>query len=244
MSETIKTETGLQTAAGKANQLWADFVPVIGFVLVYNVFRRVDLLGGLINKDTAIFWATGVLLALMLGFLARQLIRREPVSQMMLFSSGIVAGFGLIGILLQEKAFIYVKPTIQQIFMALMILVPLTFGKNIWKSLFSKVFDLPDFAWRTLAIRWGGFFIAMAIWNEYLWRTFAPGFETPLVMAGIPVAPAGTYEFFGLTFGARDAEDVWANWKLGNMLIVFVFGALNTPYTLKHLREPEDVSAA
>lgn len=244
MSETIKTETGLQTAAGKANQLWADFVPVIGFVLVYNVFRRVDLLGGLINKDTAIFWATGVLLALMLGFLARQLIRREPVSQMMLFSSGIVAGFGLIGILLQEKAFIYVKPTIQQIFMALMILVPLTFGKNIWKSLFSKVFDLPDFAWRTLAIRWGGFFIAMAIWNEYLWRTFAPGFETPLVMAGIPVAPAGTYEFLGLTFGARDAEDVWANWKLGNMLIVFVFGALNTPYTLKHLREPEDVSAA
>ncbi|MFN3911799.1 inner membrane-spanning protein YciB [Hyphomonas sp.] len=244
MTETTKAETGLQTAAGKANQLWADFVPVIGFVLVYNVFRRVDLLGGLINKDTAIFWATGVLLALMLGFLARQLIRREPVSQMMLFSSGIVAGFGLIGILLQEKAFIYVKPTIQQLFMALMILVPLMFGKNIWKSLFSKVFDLPDFAWRTLAIRWGGFFIAMAFWNEYLWRTFAPGFEAPLVMAGIPVAPAGTYEFLGLTFGARDAEDVWANWKLGNMLIVFVFGALNTPYTLKHLREPEEASAA
>ncbi|MBU4568660.1 MAG: septation protein IspZ, partial [Alphaproteobacteria bacterium] len=104
---------------------------------------------------------------------------------------------------------------------------------------FSKVFDLPDFAWRTLAIRWGFFFIAMACWNEYLWRTYAPGFETPLVMAGIPVAPAGAYQFLGLTFGAKDAEDVWANWKLGNMLIVFVFGALNTPYTLKHLREPE-----
>ncbi len=243
MSETIKTESGLETAAGKANQLWADFVPVIGFVLVYNVFRRVDLLGGLINKDTAIFWATGVLLALMLGFLARQLITREPVSQMMLFSSGIVAGFGLIGILLQEKAFIYVKPTIQQLFMAVMILVPLPFGRNIWKSLFSKVFDLPDFAWRTLAIRWGVFFIVMAFWNEYLWRTYAPGFDVPLVMAGVPVAPAGSYEFLGLTFGARDAEDVWANWKLGNMLIVLLFGALNTPYTLKHLREPEGAPA-
>ncbi len=244
MSETIKTESGLETAAGKANQLWADFVPVIGFVLVYNVFRRVDLLDGLINKDTAIFWATGVLLALMLGFLARQLITREPVSQMMLFSSGIVAGFGLIGILLQEKAFIYVKPTIQQLFMAVMIFVPLMFGRNIWKSLFSKVFDLPDFAWRTLAIRWGVFFIAMACWNEYLWRTYAPGFDVPLVMAGVPVAPAGTYQFFGLTFGAKDAEDVWANWKLGNMLIVLLFGALNTPYTLKHLREPKEASAA
>lgn len=244
MTDTVKQDTALNTAAGKANQIWGDFVPVIAFVLVYNVFRRVELLDGLINKDTAIFWATGVLLALMLGFLARQLILRQPVSQMMLFSSAIVGGFGLIGILLQEKAFIYVKPTIQQLFMSAMIFVPMLFGKNLWKSLFSKVFDLPDFAWRTLATRWGLFFILMAAWNEFLWRTYAPGFEAPLVMAGIPVAPAGTYDFLGLTFGAKDAEDVWANWKLGNMLIFLVFGALNTPYTLKHLRQPEAAPSA
>lgn len=229
---------GIDTAAGKANQLWGDFIPVLGFIVTYNIFRRVELLDGLINKDTAIFWATGVLMVLMLGFLARQLIQRLPVSQMMIFSSAIVGGFGLIGILLQEKAFIYVKPTIQQLFMAAMIFVPMAFGRNLWKSLFSKVFDLPDFAWRTLAIRWGLFFIAMAVWNEYLWRMYAPGFDVPLVMAGIPVAPAGSYEFLGLTFGARDAEDVWANWKFGNIVIVLIFGALNTPYTLKHLRDP------
>ena len=243
MNDTAKSENGIGTAAGKANQLCADFVPVIAFVLVYNIFRRVELLDGLINKDTAIFWATGVLLVLMLVFLARQLIRREPVSQMMLFSSAIVGGFGLIGILLQEKAFIYVKPTIQQLFMASIIFIPLMFGRNVWKSLFAKVFDLPDFAWRTLAIRWGFFFVAMALWNEYLWRTYAPGFDVPLVMAGIAVAPAGTYEFLGLTFGAKDAEDVWANWKLGNMLIVLIFGAANTPYTLKYLRDPEAETA-
>lgn len=231
---------GIGTAAGKANQIWGDFIPVIGFILTYNVFRRVELLDGLINKDTAIYWATGVLIVLMLGFLGKQIIERKPVSQMMVFSSAIVGGFGLIGILLQEKAFIYVKPTIQQIFMAGMIFIPLLFGKNLWKSLFSKVFDLPDFAWRTLAIRWGLFFIAMAVWNEYLWRMYAPGFESPLVLAGIPVAPAGSYEFLGLTFGAKNAEDVWANWKLGNMVIVFLFGALNTPYTLKHLRTDEE----
>lgn len=238
MTERSTPRDDLATAAGKANQLWADFVPVIAFVLVYNVFRRVDLFGGLINEDTALFWATGVLLALTFGFLARQLIARQPVSQVMVLSSAIIGGFGLIGILLQERAFIYVKPTIQQVFMAAIIFVPLLFGKNVWKSLFEKVFDLPDFAWRTLAIRWGCFFIAMALWNEYLWRTFVPGFDAPIVMAGILVAPAGAYEWFGLTFGAQDAEDVWANWKLGNMAIVIAFGALNTPYMLKHLREP------
>lgn len=235
---------GIGTAAGKANQIWGDFIPVIGFILTYNIFRRVELLDGLINKDTAIYWATGVLIVLMLGFLSKQLIQRQPISQMMLFSSAIVGGFGLIGILLQEKAFIYVKPTIQQLFMAGMIFIPLLFGKNLWKSLFAKVFDLPDFAWRTLAIRWGLFFVAMAVWNEFLWRTYAPGFEAPLVLAGIPVAPAGTYDFLGLTFGAKNAEDVWANWKLGNMAIVFLFGALNTPYTLKHLRDQEQPAEA
>jgi intracellular septation protein len=237
MTKSIAPENGLATAAKKANQLWADFVPVIAFVLVYNIFRRVDLLGGLITEDTAIFWATGVLVALTLGFLLSQLIRREPISHMMLLSSAIVGGFGLIGILLQERAFIYVKPTIQQLFMAGMILLPLLAGVNLWKSLFSRVFDLPDFAWRTLAIRWALFFVAMALWNEYLWRTFVPGFDAPVVMAGIPIAPAGAYDWFGLTFGARESEDVWANWKLGNMIIVLAFGALNTPYMLKHLRQ-------
>lgn len=223
MSEAPEPKRRLQVAAGKANQLWADFVPVVGFVLVYNLLRQIDEPGGLISRDNAIFWATGVLLALVFGFLTRQLIRGEPVSQFMVFSSAIVAGFALVGIVLQEKAFIYIKPTAQQLFMALMIFAPMLVGKNLWKSLFAQVFDLPDFAWRTLALRWGFFFVAMALWNEYLWRTFAPGFETPLMIAGLLIAPAGAYEVFGMTFGARDAEDVWANWKLGNMVIVLAF---------------------
>ncbi len=232
-----ETKSGLDTAAGKANQLWGDLVPVIGFVLTYNILRRIEPGNALINKDTAIFWATGILLALTTCFIIYKLINKQKISPMLVVMSSIVGGFGLIGILLQEKGFIYVKPTVQQLFMAGLIFIPLMFGRNLWKVFFRDVFDLPDFAWNTLAIRWGFCFIAMALWNEYLWRTYAPGFETPLVLAGIPVAPAGTYEFLGMTFGAKDAEDVWANWKLPNMLIMVLFGALNVPYTLKHLRE-------
>lgn len=48
-----------------------------------------------------------------------------------------------------------------------------------------------------------------------------------------------------MTFGAKNAEDVWANWKIGNMVLFFLFGAANAPYTLKHMRHAEeaDVSA-
>ena len=69
-----------------------------------------------------------------------------------------------------------------------------------------------DFAWKTLAIRWGLFFIAMAIWNEFLWRSFT--------------------------------EATWANWKLGNIVITFLFALANTPYTLKHMTAPAEADDA
>ena len=229
-------------AADKANQLWADLIPVVAFIALYNGIRLLGIDVGPVNGDTALYWATGALVVLTFFFIGMKLVKKEPVPLFMVFSSAIVGGFGILGIVLQDKAFIYFKPTIQQIFLASLIFGSLALGSNIWKVMFEKVFDLPDHAWRTLAIRWGGYFIAMAAWNEYLWRMYVPGFEAPVTMAGIPIAPAGTYEFLGLTFGAKDAESVWANWKLGNMVITFIFAAANVPYTMKHLRQPDEAA--
>lgn len=229
--------SGMTRTADKAGQLWADLLPVLGFILVYNVLRRLNIDSPILNADTALYWATGVLILLMLGVVAWKAARKEEIPLFLLLSSLIVGGFGLLGIVLQEKSFIYIKPTIQQLFLASLIFGSLLAGKNIWKVMFSRVFDLPDYAWNTLAARWGGYFIAMALWNEYLWRTYVPGFEVPPLIAGVPIAPAGTYELFGLTFGAKDSEDVWANWKLWNMGITLIFAAANVPYTLKHLRD-------
>ncbi|MEM6534957.1 MAG: septation protein IspZ [Pseudomonadota bacterium] len=237
-------ESDLGTAADKANQIWGDLIPVFGFVLVYNVMRRVNLNDTWASSETALYWATGVLIVATLWAVFQYLKRGEDVPLFLVFTATIVGGFGLLGIVLQEKSFLYIKPTIQQLFLAGIIFGSLAMGHNIWRVMFDKVFDLPEFAWRTLAIRWGLFFVAMAIWNEYLWRTYAPGFESPLKLAGLTLAPAGSYDVLGLTFGALDSEDVWANWKLGNMIITFVFGALNVPYTLKHLRDTQTAPSA
>lgn len=229
----------LGVAADKANQIWADLVPVIGFILVYNVMRRIDINDSWASRETALYWATGVLIIATLWAVFNYLRKSLPVPLFLVFSATIVGGFGLLGILLQEKSFLYIKPTIQQLFLAGLIFGSLAIGRNIWQVMFSQVFDLPGFAWRTLAIRWGLFFVAMAVWNEFLWRYYAPGFDAPLSFGPLPLAPAGAYEFLGLTFGSRDAEEVWANWKLGNMVVTFIFGALNVPYTLKHLQDGE-----
>ena len=233
----------LGVAADKANQIWGDLIPVIGFVVVYNIMRRVNLNDTWASKDTALYWATGVLIIATLWAVFGYLRRKQPVPLFLIFSAGIVGTFGLLGIVLQEKSFLYIKPTIQQLVLGGMILGSVAIGKNLWRVMFDKVFDMPEFAWRTMAIRWGLFFIVMAAWNEFVWRYFAPGFDQPLIFAGLQIAPAGSYDFLGLTFGNRDAEDVWANWKLGNMVVTFIFAGLNTPYMLKHITVEEDQPA-
>jgi len=233
----------LGVAADKANQIWGDLIPVIGFVVVYNIMRRVNLNDTWASKDTALYWATGVLIIATLWAVLGYLRRKQPVPLFLIFSAGIVGTFGLLGIVLQEKSFLYIKPTIQQLVLGGMILGSVAIGKNLWRVMFDKVFDMPEFAWRTMAIRWGLFFIVMAAWNEFVWRYFAPGFDQPLIFAGLQIAPAGSYDFLGLTFGNRDAEDVWANWKLGNMVVTFIFAGLNTPYMLKHITVEEDQPA-
>ena len=35
------------------------------------------------------------------------------------------------------------------------------------------------------------------------------------------------------------SEATWANWKLGNIAISFLFAIANAPYTMKHLRHPD-----
>jgi intracellular septation protein len=44
------------------------------------------------------------------------------------------------------------------------------------KTLFDQAFHLSDAGWRALTYRWIGFFIAMAILNEIVWRNFSDNF--------------------------------------------------------------------
>lgn len=196
--------SGTQTA-GKAGNLWSEVGPAISFVVVYNVLLRFPD-EGLVSKATALYWATGVLILAALAVIAVKLLRKQKIPPFMLISTAVIGVFGTIGIVWQSKTFLFVKPTIVNLLYAAIIFGGLAVGRNIWKMFFKSVFDLPDHAWRTLAIRWGLFFIGMALWNEYLWRFHS--------------------------------EEVWANWKLGNIAIVMAFGALNIPYTMKHWGKP------
>lgn len=195
-------EDAAKQVSGGAAGLWSELWPVLAFLVIYNVMRRLPESDGLFGPDTALYWATGVLMVGMAYEVGKRLLRKEKLSPLLLLSAGMVGVFGALGIILQSKAFLLHKPTMMNMIFAVIIFGGLFSGKNLWKIMFEGLFSLPDFAWTRLATCWGIYFIAMAGWNEFLVATVS--------------------------------EDTWANWKLGNMVIGFVFAMSLVPYTLKH----------
>ncbi len=159
-------------AAVRAGNLWTELGPTLAFIIVYNALLRLSL-QGIFAQENALYWATGVLMAGTAIIVTKLLIEGKKIPPLLLISSALIGTFGGLGILLQSKLFLFIKPTIINLIYAGVILGGLMAGRNVWKMLFREVFDLPDAAWRTMAIRWGLFFIGMAIWNEVLWRNFS-----------------------------------------------------------------------
>jgi intracellular septation protein len=58
-------------------------------------------------------------------------------------------------------------------------------GKNVWKMLFGSAFDLPDVIWRTLAVRYGLFYVALAVLNEVMWRNTSEAFWANFKVIGV-----------------------------------------------------------
>ena len=85
----------------------------------------------------------------------------------------IVLVFGGLTLYLQDEMFIKLKPTIVNVLFAVAIFGGMAFGKNYVRTLLGTMVALSDEGWRLLAIRWGLFFVAMAVVNEIVWRNFS-----------------------------------------------------------------------
>lgn len=153
-----------QNTARGASQLLIDLGPVLVFVVSYNVLNR-------IRPDDAIYIATGIFIAATLAAIAYSWIRTRHVPPVLIVTGVLVTVFGGLSIAFHNPTFVQVKPTVIYLFYAAAILGSLLFRQNIWKLFFGHAFSLPDRIWTILAVRWGVFFVFMAVLNEYVRRT-------------------------------------------------------------------------
>lgn len=163
---------------GASGQLLVDLGPVALFMLTYNLAHRFD-------EPRAIFWATGVFMAATLAGLAYARFVQKRTPPMLIVTAVVVLLFGGLTLALHDALFIKIKPTIINLLYASVIFGGLLFRQNIWKMLFRSAFDLPDKAWNILAVRWGLFFIFLAILNEVVWRNASEAFWANFKFFGV-----------------------------------------------------------
>ena len=127
-------------------------------------------LGGKIFVGTALFMVAMVISLV----LSKILMGTLPV--MPLVTGFFVLVFGGLTLYLQNETFIKLKPTIVNLIFASVLLGGLAFGKSLLAYVFDSAFKLDDEGWKKLTLRWGLFFIALAIVNEIVWRNFSTDF--------------------------------------------------------------------
>jgi len=139
----------------------------------------------LVNAYKGIFWGTGAfMLATAVALTtSRALLGRVPI--MPLVSGVFVLVFGGLTLLLQDELFIKMKPTIVNTLFASILFGGLWFGHSLLKVLFGEVFRLREPGWRVLTFRWACFFVALALLNEVVWRSFSTDFWVAFKAFGI-----------------------------------------------------------
>ena len=93
--------------------------------------------------------------------------------------------FGGLTLYLADETFIKMKPTLVYLLFAAAALVGLAFNWIVWKQLFGEVFRLTDEGWWKMQLRWGCFFLSMAILNEIIWRTLSTDFWVSFKVFGV-----------------------------------------------------------
>ena len=98
-------------------------------------------------------------------------ILEKNIPVMPTVGAGIVLIFGGLTIYFDNEVFIKMKPTIINLIFAIILYGGMLVKKPLLKILLGAALRLEEEGWRILTYRWIGFFIALAVLNEVVWRT-------------------------------------------------------------------------
>ena len=98
-------------------------------------------------------------------------ILEKKIPIMPTVGAGIVLLFGGLTIYFDNDIFFKMKPTIINVLFAVILYGGILLNKPLLKYLLGAALKLEEAGWKILTQRWIGFFIALAILNEIVWRT-------------------------------------------------------------------------
>jgi intracellular septation protein len=121
-------------------------------------------------KYLGIFGATAAFIVAVLAALGLGYLIERRLSPMPLFTAVLVVVFGGLTLYLKNDIFIKMKPTVLYGFFGAVLLGGLAFNRLFIKYVFAQAFELDEAGWKKLTVRWGLFFLCLAVVNESVWR--------------------------------------------------------------------------
>ena len=137
------------------------------------------------NAKLGIYVATGVFMAAVLTALAVSYVMTRHVAIMPVVTAVVVLVFGGLTLVLHDDLFIKLKPTIIYVLFGGTLIGGLVFDKPLLGMVFDSVFHLSEEGWRKLTWRWALFFLALAVLNEFVWRTQTTDFWVSFKLFGV-----------------------------------------------------------
>lgn len=139
----------------------------------------------IVNARADIFAATAWFMGAMAVSLIGSWIILKRIAVMPLVTGVVVLIFGGLTLYLQDDTFIKMKPTIVNTLFGGILLGGLLFGQSLLKYVFGDVYKLKAEGWMILTLRWGVYFLVLAVVNEVVWRNFSTDFWVSFKVWGI-----------------------------------------------------------
>lgn len=211
MSDTPAPEPAAKTDS-RLRQV-VDFGGLLAFGLAFLVMRLRGMSG-----DEALVQATWFLVAGSAIGVAVGLIVEKRLALMPLLVGGFALVFGLLTLLTGDGLWVKVKVTALNLSLAVALIGGVLLNKQPLKSLLGTVIPINDRAWRTLTLRYGVYFLAVAIVNELVRSEALVGWAAERIGRG-DVDPA----------------DVWVSFRGVLWIASSAFGLSQIPLIMRNL---------
>ncbi|MDC0226510.1 septation protein A [Alphaproteobacteria bacterium] len=139
------------------SKLFIDIGPLAIFFIFYT---RGDL------RSAILPFMIATLIAVLFSYILEKKIPIMPT-----VGAAIILVFGGLTLYFDNEVFFKMKPTIINILFAIILYAGQIMNKPLLKYLLGGTLKLQEEGWSILTKRWVGFFIALAILNEVVWRT-------------------------------------------------------------------------
>ena len=162
-------------AAKPAENGWTKFAIELGPLLVFfGCFYGFD-----------IYVATGAFMVAITASIYASWKLTGKVTPMLWVTAVVVLFFGGLTLFLHDERFIKMKPTLVNGIFAAVLFAGLAMGKSYLQMLMQAAFPpMHTEGWMKLTRNWAAFFVAMAILNEIIWRSFSTEFWVNFKVAG------------------------------------------------------------